>query len=67
MILERAKVKGKGLTFHSYRHTFRTRLKEAGVPNEIAKELGGWTQDATLARYNHADETEKLRAQMEKA
>ena len=66
-ILERAKVRGKGYTFHSYRHTFRTRLKEAGVPDELAKELGGWTQDKTLARYNHADETEKLRAQMERA
>lgn len=65
-ILERAGVKGKGYTFHSYRHTFRTRLKEAGVPDELAKELGGWTQDATLARYNHADETEKLRVMMEK-
>lgn len=65
-ILDRAGVKGKGYTFHSYRHTFRTRLKEAGVPDELAKELGGWTQDATLARYNHADETEKLRAMMEK-
>lgn len=65
-ILERAGVRGKGYTFHSYRHTFRTRLKEAGVPDELAKELGGWTQDATLARYNHADETEKLRAMMEK-
>lgn len=65
-ILERAGVRGRGYTFHSYRHTFRTRLKEAGVPDELAKELGGWTQDATLARYNHADETEKLRAMMEK-
>lgn len=65
-ILDRAGVRGKGLTFHSYRHTFRTRLKEAGVPDELAKELGGWTQDATLARYNHADETEKLREMMEK-
>ena len=65
-ILDRAGVRGKGYTFHSYRHTFRTRLKEAGVPDELTKELGGWTQDATLARYNHADETEKLRAMMEK-
>ncbi len=65
-ILDRAGVRGKGYTFHSYRHTFRTRLKEAGVPDELAKELGGWTQDATLARYNHADETERLRAMMEK-
>lgn len=65
-ILDRAGVRGNGYTFHSYRHTFRTRLKEAGVPDELAKELGGWTQDATLARYNHADETEKLRSMMER-
>ena len=64
-ILARAGVKGRGLTFHSWRHTFRTRLKEAGVPDELAKQLGGWTQDATLARYNHADETERLRKMME--
>lgn len=66
-ILKRAGVKGRRYTFHSYRHTFRTRLKEAGVPNELAKELGGWTQDRTLERYNHAEENEQLRAQMEKA
>ena len=64
-VLARVGVTGAGLTFHSWRHTFRTRLKEAGVPDELAKQLGGWTQDATLARYNHADETEKLRKMME--
>lgn len=66
-ILARAGVDGDRYTFHSYRHTFRTRLKEAGVPDELAKELGGWTQDTTLARYNHAEENERLREMMESA
>lgn len=66
-ILKRAGIKGERYSYHSYRHTFRTRLKEAGVPDELAKELGGWTQDTTLARYNHAEENEELRAMMERA
>ena len=65
-VLARAGVAGAGYSFHSWRHTFRTRLREAGVPDEIAKQLGGWTRDATLARYNHADETERIRGMMEK-
>ncbi len=65
-VLVRAGVAGAGYSFHSWRHTFRTRLREAGVPDEIAKQLGGWTRDATLARYNHADETERIRGMMEK-
>ena len=28
---KKAKVAGEGHTFHSWRHTFRTRLSEAGV------------------------------------
>ena len=51
-ILERAGVKGD-YTFHSWRHTFRTRLSEAGVSAEAAKRLGGWTVDATAEHYNH--------------
>jgi len=51
-ILERAGVRGD-YTFHSWRHTFRTRLSEAGVSAEAAKRLGGWTVDATAEHYNH--------------
>ena len=58
---------GKGYTFHSWRHTFRTRLSEAGVSDDLAKRLGGWTEDATAARYDHAERVEELRAAVEKA
>ena len=65
-ILTAAKV-GEGYTFHSWRHTFRTRLSEAGVSDDLAKRLGGWTEDATAARYDHAERVEELRAAVEKA
>lgn len=42
-----------GYTFHSFRHYFRTQLSRAGVSDEIAMKLGGWTQRATADRYDH--------------
>ncbi len=65
-VLTAAKV-GEGFTFHSWRHTFRTRLSEAGVSDDLAKRLGGWTEDATAARYDHAERVEELREAVEKA
>jgi integrase len=65
-ILSEAKVSGD-YTFHSWRHTFSTRLSEAGVSDDLAKRLGGWTEDATAARYDHAERVEELRAAVEKA
>ena len=49
------------------RHTFRTRLSEAGVADDIAKRLGGWTEDATAALYDHADRIPEIRAALESA
>jgi integrase len=66
-VLKAAKLDGKGYTFHSWRHTFRTRLSEAGVSDDLAKRLGGWTEDTTAARYDHAERVEELRAAVEKA
>jgi integrase len=52
-ILEAAGVDGGGrLTFHCWRHTFRTRLAEAGVSKDLAQRLGGWTSDISEL-YNH--------------
>lgn len=41
------------LTFHCWRHTFRTRLSEVGVSQEIAMALGGWTRPETAGLYSH--------------
>ena len=57
-ILNKAEVKqkkGEVLSFHGWRHTFRTRLAAAGVPADVAKRLGGWSRKSEIdaERYNH--------------
>jgi integrase len=64
-VLELAKIEGR-YTFHSFRHTFRTRLAEAGVSDEIAKRLGGWTNDKMADHYDHSKRIEELRAAVAK-
>ena len=63
-VLKAAGVTGD-YTFHSWRHTFRTRLAEAGVSDELAKRLGGWTVDKTAMRYDHDGRIAELRAAVE--
>ena len=54
-IIKAAKIDDKEakITFHCWRHTFRTRLAAASVPQEIAMKLGGWTNESTAEIYNH--------------
>lgn len=59
-VLSAAEIEG-AYTFHSWRHTFRTRLSEAGVSDEIARRLGGWTEDATAMRYDHDGRSSELK------
>ncbi len=66
-ILREAGVDAESHTFHSWRHTFRTRLSEAGVSDDLAKRLGGWTCDNTAMRYDHAERIEEMRAAVERA
>ena len=53
--------------FHTFRHYFRTRLAAAGVSDETAMRLGGWTQRDTAARYDHDDHREELAAAIQAA
>ncbi len=66
-ILEDAGLDSAIYTFHSWRHTFRTRLSEAGVSDDIARRMGGWTQQETALRYDHATRLEERRKAMEAA
>ena len=52
--------KGKGrrfrrLSFHSLRHTFISRLANAGVSADVRKEMAGHSSDQMHARYTHLD------------
>lgn len=53
-VLAKAGIDREGVTVHSWRHTFITRLAEAGVDKETRKRLAGHTQDSTSDRYDHA-------------
>ena len=47
-------------TFHSWRHTFRTRLSDAGVADDLARRLGGWANLGMAAHYDHAERLAEL-------
>ncbi len=64
-VLRAAGVTTNNHTFHSWRHTFRTWLAERGVSDDIAKRLGGWTQDRTAQGYDHAERIAELRRALE--
>lgn len=40
--------------FHSWRHTFRSMLGDAGVDDATANRFGGWTAPKMGAHYDHA-------------
>ena len=66
-VLERAGITGR--RFHDWRHTFASRLAEAGVRTELIKKMGGWTQTATALHYQHSERLGELRdaiSQMER-
>lgn len=56
-----------GYSFHSWRHTFRTRLAEAGVSTELAMRLCGHTTAAMSAHYDHAAHLAELARAIEAA
>jgi len=49
--LEKAHVSSPGAVFHSFRHGFRDRMREAGIPSEVADALGGWAVAGQGAAY----------------
>ena len=40
-----------GCTIHSFRHSFRDRLRAAQCPTEMIDQLGGWSRQAIGERY----------------
>lgn len=57
-VLERANItakEGETITFHCLRHTFVSRLAEAGVAQDVRMRLAGHTNAATHDLYTHDD------------
>lgn len=51
-----------GMTPHTTRHTFASRLVMAGVSLRTVQELGGWKTLAQVQRYAHLSEAHKVEA-----
>ncbi|MBR0666951.1 site-specific integrase [Roseomonas hellenica] len=49
--LTKASVTSPRAVFHSFRHGWRDRLREAGVPREVVDALGGWATPGQSADY----------------
>lgn len=51
--------------FHSWRHTFRSMLSAAGVSDDTARRLGGWTNLRMAAHYDHDQHLDEMRSAIE--
>jgi integrase len=51
-----------GVTPHSTRHTFATRLCENGVDLRLVQEMGGWATLSLVHRYAHVSPGRKAKA-----
>lgn len=49
--LQKAGVKTRKITFHSFRHSYRDALRRASVPRDVAQALGGWASQGTDDDY----------------
>ena len=49
---------------HSFRHSFRDRLRNAGVQSEIIDQLGGWSNKTVGQGYGTGYDLEKLSTNM---
>lgn len=52
--------------FHSWRHTFRSMLAAAGVSDETARRMGGWTNLTMAAHYDHDPHLDEMREAVSK-
>lgn len=66
-ILKRVGIDPEKYSFHSWRHTFRSRLAEAGVSTELAMKLCGHVTEEMSRHYNHYDYIRELTEAVEKS
>ena len=64
-VSDKPKGKGRGFSafsFHSLRHTFISRLANAGITADVRKEIAGHSSDEVHRRYTHLDVSTQQRA-----
>ena len=64
-VSDKPKGKGRGFSafsFHSLRHTFISRLANAGITADVRKEIAGHSSDDVHRRYTHLDVSTQQRA-----
>lgn len=52
-LVRRVGLAGTGVSLHTLRHTFASRLVQAGVDLRTVQELGGWSDLSMVQRYAH--------------
>jgi integrase len=53
-------------TWHSFRHTFKSGLKMAGVPKSMRDDLAGHSDSSAGAGYEHGEAVEAMKESIEK-
>jgi integrase len=53
-------------SWHSFRHTFKSGLKLAGVPKDMRDELAGHSDQTAGAGYEHGEPIEAMKEAIEK-
>ncbi len=61
-LLQHVGLAGTGASLHTLRHTFASRLVEAGVDLRTVQELGGWSDLSMVQRYAHVGPSHKAEA-----
>lgn len=59
-------IKDVRLNFHSFRHGFRDALREASIPQDRVRELGGWSSRSTEDGYGKGTKASTLAAEIAK-
>lgn len=64
--LGKVEVKGRRISFHSFRHTFRDATRRAKIDVEIVNALAGWTANTMAERYGVVGHTVSISKEISK-
>lgn len=65
-LLDKQNARAPKTSFHSFRHCWRDAVREAGIPQERVRLLGGWKRTAVDERYGSNLSLKTLKEEVEK-